>query len=190
MSRVKQIIGGSLIAALATVSLTACNKNHDNNAAKTETKVQQNSYQREVAQEPAHEMNYSPTRKTINFWIDTWGKPGKIAYVYLQNDTGNLTGFFTLDGPPVSMCSSLTPNYRLVDPGGSSDNGNIVVPAPGVDGVYYSGGECNTYYGKDATTGAYVQFTVGNGQNILLYDQPLTNHPNVTNLAPGKYTGK
>jgi hypothetical protein len=47
------------------------------------------------------------------------------------------------------------------------------VPAPGVDGVYYSGGQCNSYYGKDATTGAYVEYTAGLGINVLLFDEPL-----------------
>jgi hypothetical protein len=55
-----------------------------------------------------------------------------------------------------------------------------------VDGVYYSGGECNTYYGKDATTGSFIEYTVGLGINVLLYNQPLPNHPNVPNLAPHK----
>jgi hypothetical protein len=174
-----------VLAIFVLGGLTACVKSSSGTKATAkESKSQQDTYAKLVALDPAHTMDYSPTRKTINFWIDTWSKPGKLAYVYLQNSNGDLLGYYVLQGPPVSMCTSLTPNYKLVDPGGSNDNGNIVVPAPGVDGVYYSGGECNTYYGKDANTGAYIEYTVGLGINVLLYDQPLTNHPNVANLSP------
>lgn len=174
------------IALFAGISLAACTSSGDGGGQKQESSTQQSNYDKLVAQDPAHTMGYSPTRKTINFWIDTWSKPGQLAYVYLMNANGDFTGYFVFDGPPVSMCTSLTPNYRLIDPGGSSDNGDITVPAPSIDGVYYSGGECNTYYGKDAQTGAYVEFTVGQSSNMLLYNQPLTGHPNVPKLAPTK----
>lgn len=36
-------------------------------------------------------MKYSPTRETINKWIETWDKPGKLSYVYLQNANGEVT---------------------------------------------------------------------------------------------------
>jgi hypothetical protein len=181
----KRVFAALAGLAMVALTLTACNNNSNGNPQNNESKRQQDSYSKLVAQDPAHEMTYSPTRKTINFWIDTWNKPGKLAYVYLQNDQGQLIGFYTLIGPPVSMCTSLTPNYKLINPGGSGDHPDIPVNAPGVDGVYYSGGECNTYYGEDATSHAYIEFTVGLGINVLLYDQPLTNHPNVANLAPG-----
>lgn len=184
MHKLKRILGCLLAVLLLVITLAACTSSNQGGGQKKESKTQQSNYDKLVAQEPAHTMGYSPTRKTINFWIDTWSKPGQLAYVYLQNANGDLIGYYVLSGPPVSMCTALTPTYKLVDPGGSSDNGDIVVPAPSVDGAYYSGGECNTYYGKDATTGAYVEYTVGLGINVLLYNQPLRNHANVPNLAP------
>lgn len=185
MSRLTKIVLGIVIAIGAMLSLAACYSSNQGGSAQNKESIrQQDSYSRLVAQDPAHEMTYSPTRKTINFWIDTWNKPGKLAYVYLQNANGQLIGYYVTVGPPVSMCTSLTPNYKMIDPGGSSHNGNIPVNAPAVDGVYYSGGECNTYYAEDATTHAFIEFTAGLGINVLLYDQPLTNHPNVENLAP------
>lgn len=164
---------------IAIVSLAACTSS-DSSGQDKETNTQQSNYDKLVAQDPAHKMGYSPTRKTINFWIDTWSKPGQLAYVYLQNANGELIGYYVLQGPPVSMCTALTPTYQIK----YDSNGNLVVPAPSIDGAYYSGGECNTYYGKDANTGAYVEYTVGLGINVLLYNQPLTNHPNVPNLSP------
>jgi hypothetical protein len=170
----------ALVAAVAT--LAACTSS-GNKGQKAESRTQQSNYDKLVAQYPAHTMNYSPTRKTINFWIDTWSKPGQLAYVYLMNSNGDFTGYFVFQGPPVSMCTALTPTYQIKTKG---DSGQVVVPAPSIDGAYYSGGECNTYYGKDAQTGAYVEFTIGQSSNMLLYNQPLTGHQNVPKLAPSK----
>lgn len=157
--------------------LAAC----DEETAQTkETNIQQTTYERLSEMEPALEMTNPRTRETINFFTETWNQEDQLAYVYLQNSDGKMIGFYVLDGPPVSMCTSLTPNYRIH----TSSYGNVVTPAPGTDGVYYGSGDCNRYYAKDATSGAYVEFTVGMGINMLLYTQPLTNHPNVENLAP------
>ena len=181
INAVKALAGLAVVATL----LGACTSSGGGgDSTKTEQKVQKGSYDALVKGQPAHAMSYSPTRNTANFWIDTWGKnPNKLAYVYLQNANGDFTGYYVFKGLPVSYCVALTPNYKLVDPGGSSDNGNIVVPAPSVDGVYYSGGQCNTYYGRDATTNAYIEYTAGLGINVLLYDQPLPGHPNVPQLG-------
>lgn len=178
----RRAIAAILAVPMTALILSACTSGKPS-AVKQEQKTQQTSYEQLAAQEPAHSMQYSPTRKTINFWIDTWNKPGKLAYVYLQNANGDLIGYYVLIGPPVSMCTALTPTWQFVAQP-DSDTKSHQVPAPGVDGVYYSGGECNTYYGEDATSHAYIEYTAGLGINVLLYDQPLPNHPNVQPLGP------
>jgi hypothetical protein len=118
-------------------------------------------------------MNYSPSRDTINFWIDTWGKnPNKLSYVYMMDSQGDLVGYYIFKGLPVSYCAALTPTYQRFNVGGS-DGADAVVPAPGVDAVYYSGGQCAAYYGKDAVSGTYIEYTAGMGLSPLIYDQPL-----------------
>lgn len=166
-----------VMIAVFTIILAGC----DEESAQTkETSIQQTTYEKLSEMEPALEMTNPKTRETINFFTETWNQEDQLAYVYLQNSDGKMIGFYVLDGPPVSMCTSLTPNYRV----NSGSNGKVVTPAPGTDGVYYGEGDCNRYYAKDVTSGAYVEFTVGMGINMLLYTQPLTNHPNVENLAP------
>jgi hypothetical protein len=147
----------------------------DSTPQKNESQLRQDSYERLTKEQPAHSMNYSPSRDTINFWIDTWGKqPGKLAYVYLQAANGQLIGYYIFKGLPVSYCAALTPTYEFVGtPKDDSDDQNQQVPAPGVDGVYYSGGQCAAYYGKDATTGQYMEYTVGQGISALIYERPL-----------------
>lgn len=156
----------ALIAAAALV-LVGCNDQPE--AQEKERGRQQSNYEKLVDGQAAKTMKYSPTRETINFWIDTWNEPNKLAYVYLQAANGELLGYYVLEGLPVSYCASLTPNYRIE----WDAEGNVVVPAPAMDGVYYSGGQCNAYYGKDATTGSYVEYTAGLGINVLLFEEPL-----------------
>jgi hypothetical protein len=160
------------IFALA-IGLSACDDGND--SQKNEATIRQNSYDHLVKEEPAHTMAVSPTRKTINFWIDTWGHdPDKLSYVYLQAGNGQLVGYYIFKGLPVTYCAALTPTYEFVGtPDDGSDDKNQQVPAPSVDGVYYSGGQCDSYYGRDATTGAYIEYTVGGSQNVLVYDRPL-----------------
>jgi hypothetical protein len=164
-----------VVAAVTVIALGGC----------TETSSEQergrtlSGYDRLVARQPSQTMNYSPTRETANFWIKTWGKPGKLSYVYLQSGDGDLLGYYVFKGLPVPYCVSLTPPEQI---SGSGDS-YAVRKAPAVDGVYYGDGDCSRYFGVDATTGAYVEYTAGLGINVLLYDQPLPNNPNVPPLG-------
>lgn len=165
------------IIFVAMIVLSAC---EENSSESSEREVQKGNYERLVEMEPAKEVTNPKTRETVNFFTETWNEEGQLAYVYLQNSNGEMIGYYALDGPPVSMCTALTPNQEVR--GNSSSR--VVVDAPGIDGVYRSAEDCSRYYGKDATSGAYVEFTVGMGINMLLYTEPLSNHPNVENLAP------
>jgi hypothetical protein len=179
-------------AALAAVAVLAlfvagCNDGNDK-PQKSEAKIRDDSYARLAANQPAHTMQYSPTRDQINFWIDTWGKePGKTSYVYIQNASGKITGYYVFKGLPVSYCAALTPTYRFEGtPHDGSDALDQQVPAPSVDGVYYgnSGALCGTYYGRDETTNQYVEYTVGQSQNVLVYEKPIPRQ----DLKPLGYT--
>lgn len=182
-SVLKKFSGLILMSVISVFILSACEI--EETSQDKETGIQQNTYTKLSEKEPAKEMTNPKTRETINFFTDTWNKKDQLAYVYLQNSEGDMIGYYVLDGPPVSMCTSLTPNYRVE----SDSYGKVVTPAPGTDGVYRGSEDCSRYYAKDATSGAYVEFTVGMGINMLLYTEPLTNHPNVENLAPeGKST--
>lgn len=179
----------SIVALLLAIVLllAACDDDKDDAQGK-ETSTGQSAYEKLVARQPAHDMTYSPTRNTVNFFIDTWGKnPNKLSYVYLQNANGDLLGFYTLRGLPVNYCVSLRPNYKIEKTEIPGDNTAVLsVPAPSADGVYYGpGAGCSTYYGRDVN-GDYIEYTVGLGINVLLYDQPLPNRPNVPSLSPAK----
>src|SRR5688500_6318635 len=75
----------------------------------------QASVESQVAKQTDATTDYPPTGATINCGIVTWDEPGKLACVYLQAANGQLLGYHILEGPPVSMCASITPTYDFVD---------------------------------------------------------------------------
>lgn len=165
------------IVVITALMLVACDSVE---SERGEVDTRQGNYNKLVEMEPALEVTNPKTRETVNFFTETWNQEGQLAYVYLQNSEGNMIGYYALDGPPVSMCTALTPPDR------QKYADSPIRVAPSIDGVFRSSEDCSRYYGKDATTGAYVEFTVGMGINMLLYTEPLDNHPNVENLAPNK----
>lgn len=154
-------------AGLAAVALTGCEEEDKPSLADSQPSVQ---------------MEHSPTRDTINGWAETWGSdPNKLAYVYIQ--MGDQYGYMVMKGLPVSYCASIDPPFEI-DKSGAYNNDRLVVPAPGIDGAYYNGsGACNTYYGFDAETDTYLEFTVGMNQSYFLREEPM-DLPNLVPLGP------
>src|SRR5699024_6483485 len=118
------------LSVIAVVMVAGC----ESESERSEVDTQQGNYDKLVDMEPALEVTNPKTRETVNFFTETWNEEGQLAYVYLQNNEGNMIGYYALDGPPVSMCTALTPPDRLA---GSSYDASVR-QAPGIDGVYRS----------------------------------------------------
>lgn len=164
--------------ALAVFFLSACTGGSEKSATEKESEVQGSSYDKQVAAAPAQEMTSAQSRKTVNFWIDTWNQPDALSYNYIgvfdSEGVYKASVYYVLKGLPVSYCTSLTPPYKIINPEITGDNDiPVMVPAPGVDGVYYSGGDCERYYGQDANTGAYVEYKVPLNAFIQTFSQPM-----------------
>lgn len=179
----------TVIVIAVAFGLTGCGGS-DKSGQKKEDNSRQSNYDRLVQKQPAHTMNYSPTRATKNFWIDTWGKKGKLAYVYLMNASSDVFGYYVLKGLPVSYCVSLVPPVRewKVE-GDSSGTKGELGPAPSVDGTYASSSNCLEFYGKDATSGAYMEYSIGMGINQLIFDQPMSQFGAAKPLGDAKIKG-
>lgn len=167
------------IAAFGVVSLLALAGCESEPNADEEAR--DGAYEKVIKSQPGKQLEYSPTRETINFWVDTWNEPGKLSYVYLQNTTGEVIGYYVLKGLPVSYCAQISPPDR-VDHGSSGSN--TVRQAPANDGAYYGDGNCNTFYGQDAESGSYIEYTAGMGINVLLFDAPMPNQGDAKPLGP------
>lgn len=175
MRRVTRIGLAAVIAGGLALGTTACMEEGkaEKPARAKENTSRNTNYNGLVANQPAHTGSYSPTRATKNFWIDTWMKdPNKLSYVYIQNAKGEF-GYYVLKGLPVTYCVSLLPPEQKADIDLGEYGGQTYVQAPSMDGTYSSNSNCNVLYGKDAVTGAYVEFSVGQNQSYFLYDQPL-----------------
>lgn len=165
-----------LIMALMSIFIASCEAGGD--ADNKERQTNYDSYQSLQSKQPAETMDYSPTREGINKWMETWEEPGKLSYVYLLAANGQEIGYYVFKGLPISYCASLTPTDKIEDRG----NNSVIVGSPSMDGVYYSGSQCNQYFGFDATTGSYLEFSTGSGINFLVYEQPL-DKPDVEPLG-------
>jgi hypothetical protein len=171
---IKAAVGAALVGGIAFGSVACDAAPQTTPSRKAEDKARNSNYDRLVKSQPAHSGSYSPTRDTKNFWIDTWmHDKDKLSYVYIQNANGEY-GYFVLKGLPVTYCVSLTPPTQdhRINLGGDGSTG-VLQQGPSVDGTFSSNSNCSSYYGKDATTGAYVEFSVGQNQSYFLYDQPI-----------------
>lgn len=160
---------------VAVLALTGCTE------PTADEKSRDDAYEKVMERQPGKTLEYSPTRETINFWVDTWNEEGKLSYVYLQNTSGDVIGYYVLKGLPVSYCAQISPP-DYVDQGSSGSN--VARKAPANDGAYYGDGNCNTFYGQDATSGSYIEYTAGLGINVLLFDSPMPNQGDAKPLGP------
>lgn len=148
-----------------SVGLVACD---DDSSQSKENWAKQENYDHLVAEQPAGRMDYSPAREAISQWMKTWGEPGRLPCVYIQNGKGEY-GYFIVKGLPVPRCKKLTPTEEV----DSDERGKAVVQQSGMDGVYSSGSTCNAYCGFDATTCVYMEFTGGTEQPFFLFGKPM-----------------
>jgi len=181
----------AILAAIITAAFTlsACDWSSDATAQQKESQTQQQTYTNLQKSQPATAMSYSPTRETINQWNKKWSEPGKLSYVYLTASNGQAMGYYVLKGLPVSYCVGLTPSYRFEEHDVGGAMGEVMVPGPSMDGAFYGGSDCSVRYGIDASTGQYIEFSVGSGINYRLYEQPI-NAPGVEPLGYTNVDGK
>ena len=192
MRRMKTLITAIVATVIVVLGFSACSAGTSAPAtgAKAENSARLSTYDQLVKNQPAHTGTYSPTRATKNFWIDTWMKtPNKLAYIYMQNSTGQVYGYYITVGLPVSYCTGLVPPYTFVRTDGGEYNQDTEVPAPSVDGTYSSASNCNEFYGKDAVSGAYIEYFAGLGNNPMISDQPLPQYGDAQPLAKATVAG-
>ncbi len=164
----------SSLAAVALLAggLSACEG--EPSAAQKSADARNEGVERIREKQPVSAMDYSQTLNTINRWAETWGQEGTVSYVYMKKSTGEVDGYYVMDGPPVNMCTSGSPTYDIVDSEGDGDDyPDREVAAPGLDGAYYGGCDSSRYYGFDAVTGQYLEYTDGFITTAMLSNQPI-----------------
>jgi|SRR5690554_161749 len=186
LNRVK-ILGVAVVLALAA---GACgdlfNEETSSSTQQDEADRLSNAYDTLVSEQPAYVPEFSPTRETINRWLEYWDEPGKLSFYYLGDGNGNYE-YYIFEGLPVSYCASNTETEEVVSSGGSG-RAMVTKTRPAMDGAYYRPG-CTSFqtYGFEAVTGDYVEFSVGGYQFYHLRGEPLLEHPDdaIRNAEPG-----
>lgn len=168
---IKKILAGAT-AAVAAFALSGCGE-PGTDATRSAQKARTEAVENIRANQPVEKMSYSPTLDTINGWVKVWNDPSAVSYVYMKRADGTLDGYYVLKGLPVNYCVSGSPTYDWVDIPGDGSGANTQVPAPALDGAYYGGCDASRYYGFDAVTGQYLEYTDGFIMTAQLSNQPL-----------------
>ncbi len=132
-------------------------------------KVQERTMQSAFDAVPVPNVHNFPTRDTIKRYMEHDNKPDQTHYVYVMLPGVGYVGYYVSDSAPVNICTSMTPTQREYRVGGQGSN--PLGPAPGLDGVYYSGSSCDKWYFFDASTGAKIE--IGGDMAFFVSSQPL-----------------
>lgn len=177
-TRVRRVTVASLAAITLGVALGASDCEGEQPSTKDQLGSQNDAAMDALADAyPVSDPDYSNDRVNIDRWVDTWGTAevaeGKLSFVYLMDMEGELVGYYILQGLPTAKCRMSTPPYDYERVDGIGGTFEDQVPAPGLSGTWGGAGECNIYFGFDATTGAYMEWVAAGGLNQLVYGEAL-----------------
>ena len=92
------------------------------------------------------------------------------TFVYVLADTGQILGYYVAKSYPVNLCAFLSTTESVRD----DDQGNLILTAPSLDGIYYGGAgassSCNGWFFFDNATNALIELI---GVKLFIADQPL-----------------
>lgn len=154
----------------AALLFTACAE--DTNEARTESIAQRNTQfaRAQIVAPNPNPVNF-PVRRALVEFTERQDLMGHTWYVYILADTGNVIGYYVAKARPVNSCTSLS---STEDVDYDSDGGNVLLTAPSLDGVYYSGSgasaRCDAWFFFDAATDALIEIR---GVDFYTTDQPL-----------------
>lgn len=129
---------------------------------------------------PAPVIDTYVAREAVAKFMERTNEPGQVWYIYKESrSTGEILKAYTSSIYPMSVCSFMTPTQEILSSGQGSTRSLTVTDAIGLDGLYYKGGQCPTFF-FDLTTDTLVvldQDTV-----VSAYDQPLDVDVEVTSF--------
>lgn len=162
---------GIVLAAIALALLTGCPDRPKASASEEQEQARSTTMERAHASVPMHRTTNFVTRETVNRFMQRTDQPDKTFYVYVMGDNANIIGYYVSRGRPVNICTFLTPPDRVEYRYRSGSMAGAVRAAPGMDGVYYGSGACDSNYFFDAATDALIEV---HGLKMFLADQPLS----------------
>lgn len=127
---------------------------------------------------PAHRPTAFPAREDINWYLRETERRGT-WFIYALAMTGQPVFYIVSDMKPRNICISISSPDRI-----HGDSwGNVRMSAPALDGVYYGGAGCDSYYMRDAATGGYIELS-GRTFTLVTSRAPLFLETDVQRLEP------
>ena len=162
----KKLIVKLTILVLGCMLLVGCGGSSET-AQQVDQKTQGEVLLRAQAIEPIYEIQNFLSRKAINKWLKRVDVPNKEWYVYLHAPmTGEILGYYVSSTVPLSYGVAISNPVQIINSGNVDD---AVIPAPSLDGVFYSGIDERTWYFFDAETDTLITTNM----NVSFMDQPL-----------------
>ena len=155
----KLIVAVSIM--VSTLFLAGC---EEESTRQSGVREQEGIMSKAIQSSPTYVPNNFLTRRAVNKWMERMDVPDKTFYIYLMGNNGNHIGYYVGQTRPICSSTLLTPPDRNL-----RRDGQAVVSAPSLDGVY-AGGECSSYFFFDAETDAYIEIQ---GLNFFVSDMPL-----------------
>ena len=162
----KKLIGLFMAVVLVATSVCVSACDAEPTPQDVDQAVQEDILSRGQVAEPVYMVQNFLSRKAINEWSKRMDTPDKLWYVYEYSEAGAVLGYYISRTVPLSYGVGLTNPQQKVY-GGSA--GNVVIAAPGVDGVFYGGVDNTLYFFFDAETDTLIM----TNNNIKVLDQPL-----------------
>lgn len=161
----------------------ACNNSSGEEARREAVESRNETFDRAEAVAPAAiPVNFSTRQALVEFTVrqDQLDHPW---YVYILGDPGNIIGYYVAQTRPVNSCNFLSSTEDVR----TSTNGNLVLTAPSLDGIFYGGSGasagCDAWFFFDVATDAMIEIR---GVKFFSSDQPLRLEADPILVAPGQ----
>lgn len=146
-------------------------------AEKANLQTQMNVKARATQQVPAPVIDNFVARQSVLDYMSRVDNPGQVWYVYkVSRATGEVLKGYTSSIHPISVCSFMTPPEEIKK---ASVDDYLVTTAMALDGLYYKGGECPTFF-FDLVTDTLV--VLDEDAVVEAYDQPLDVDVEITSF--------
>jgi hypothetical protein len=182
--RVNKRYGAIAAVLTAGIILGACGD--ENKAAEQRRRAvreRAEAFGRAEGAAPTPNTKNFPLRKALVEFTERQDLVDHPWYVYVLADTGNVIGYYVARTVPINACNFLSSTQDVRD----DDDGNVVLTAPSLDGIYYGGAGassgCDAWFFFDSATNALIQIR---GVNFFTADQPLRLDAQPITVAPNE----
>lgn len=159
----------------------SCSSSGGQQARQTAVAQRNNTFSKASSVVPVPQLTNFPGRKALADYTSRQDLIDHPWYVYILGDQGNTIGYYVAKTYPLSTCDFLSSTQDVQN----SSNGNLVLDAPSLDGIFYGGSGSSAQCGFfmfDAATNALI--VLSPGVHFYTADQPLALNAQPIKVSP------